>query len=148
MDLKRIQMLELDLQYMHLNSGYHVTKIIKKTSLNEGVDVDIMGLNLYAPPSVPGFIKCSNQSIADCSAMTQFNHDLQLTGQQLHLMKDVEYFMLEAAAGLYGYRNFFVLLTPLDEFCGGTVSTEDLWPVQFLITVKNFITDKSVTGFD
>ena len=43
--------------YAYDAENYHITKIMNKTSINEGIDVDIMGLELellYAPPSVPG----------------------------------------------------------------------------------------------
>ena len=129
--------------------GYHVTKIIKKTSLNEGVDVDIMGAEfdlLYVPPSVPGLsvnasLSFTQSTIADGeSALDPHNHDLQLTGggKDWHLMKDVEseFFIVKKEALAAIWNSWLTetvtggaATTPLDGIVAasaGTVSTEDL----------------------
>ena len=50
--------------------NYHITKIMNKTSINEGIDVDIMVQleRLYAPPSVPGLARTlvSNDRVNNC----------------------------------------------------------------------------------
>ena len=58
--------------YAYDAENYHITKIMNKTSINEGIDVDIMGLELellYAPPSVPGLalmlLAMTESTIAD-----------------------------------------------------------------------------------
>ena len=69
--------------------NYHVSKLVNRVALNEGLDVDIMGLEadlLYVPPSVPEFSLNANFSyisseIADgTSQINPVNKDLQLTG--------------------------------------------------------------------
>ena len=48
--------------YAYDAENYHITKIMNKTSINEGIDVDIMGLELellYAPPSVQVYLNAS-----------------------------------------------------------------------------------------
>ena len=79
--------------------NYHIGKIINRTTINEGIDVDITGLEaelLVVPPEVPGLsfnasISLTNSSIADGEkAIDVINRDLQLSGggAEWHLMKD------------------------------------------------------------
>ena len=79
--------------------NFHIGKIINRTTINEGIDVDITGLEaelLVVPPEVPGLsfnasISLTNSSIADGEkALDVINRDLQLSGggAEWHLMKD------------------------------------------------------------
>ena len=79
--------------------NFHIGKIINRTTINEGIDVDITGLEaelLVVPPQVPGLsfnasISLTNSSIADGEkAVDVINRDLQLSGggADWHLMKD------------------------------------------------------------
>ena len=74
---------------------------MNKTSINEGIDVDIMGLELellYAPPSVPGLalnasLAMTESTIADgVSALDPVQPDGAFSGhpdsKNWHLMKD------------------------------------------------------------
>ena len=87
--------------YAYDAENYHITKIMNKTSINEGIDVDIMGLELellYAPPSVPGLalnasLAMTESTIADgVSALDPVQPDGAFSGhpdsKNWHLMKD------------------------------------------------------------
>ena len=80
-------------------SDYHVAKIINKTTVNEGVDVDLWGVEadvLWAPRRVPGLefnigLAWETSEIANGEAvMDPLNPDLQLTNgsDDWHMMKD------------------------------------------------------------
>ena len=102
--------------YFYDASDYHVTKIVNKTNVNEGIDVDLYGFEadaLWAPRSVPGLV--FNAGLAwekskigsGESLLDPLNPDLQLTGvsNDWHMMKDEvsEVFVArkDAAAAIY-----------------------------------------------
>ena len=99
--------------YASTVENYHIGKIINRTTINEGIDVDISGLEaefLYVPPQVPGLsfnasISMTNSSIGDGEkAIDVINRDLQLSGggSEWHLMKDEQsetYIVKKAAIG-------------------------------------------------
>jgi outer membrane receptor protein involved in Fe transport len=102
--------------YYYDASDYHVTKIVNKTNVNEGIDVDLYGFEadaLWAPRSVPGLefnvgIAWEKSDIADGEALLDpINPDLQLTqgSTNWHMMKDEvsEVFVArkDAAAAIY-----------------------------------------------
>jgi outer membrane receptor protein involved in Fe transport len=102
--------------YYYDASDYHVTKIVNKTNVNEGIDVDLYGFEadaLWAPRSVPGLefnvgIAWEKSDIADGEALLDpINPDLQLTqgSTDWHMMKDEvsEVFVArkDAAAAIY-----------------------------------------------
>lgn len=102
--------------YYYDASDYHVTKIVNKTNVNEGIDVDLYGFEadaLWAPRSVPGLefnvgIAWEKSDIADGQALLDpINPDLQLTqgSTNWHMMKDEvsEVFVArkDAAAAIY-----------------------------------------------
>ena len=81
--------------------NYHITQIKNRTSVNEGIDVEIMGAEadlLYLPPEVPGFslnasLSYTTSSIKDGEgSIDMVNRDLQLTGgagsSEWHTVKD------------------------------------------------------------
>ena len=80
----------LDLMYLHMLhklDNFHIGKIINRTTINEGIDVDITGLEaelLVVPPEVPGLsfnasISLTNSSIADGEkALDVVNRDLTI----------------------------------------------------------------------
>ncbi len=85
--------------YCYDSSDYHATKIVNKTNVNEGIDVDLYGFEadaLWAPRSVPGLefnvgIAWEKSDIADREALLDpINPDLQLTqgSTNWHIMKD------------------------------------------------------------
>ena len=81
--------------------NYHITQIKNRTSVNEGIDVEIMGAEadlLYMPPEVPGFslnasLSYTSSEINDGEgSVDMVNRDLQLTGgvgsTDWHTVKD------------------------------------------------------------
>ena len=80
-------------------SYYHVTKIVNKTNVNEGIDVDLYSFEadaLWVPRSVPGLVfnailAWEKSKIGSGeSLLDPLNPDLQLTGgsNDWHMMKD------------------------------------------------------------
>ena len=137
--------------YAYDAENYHITKIMNKTSINEGIDVDIMGLELellYAPPSVPGLalnasVAMTQSTIADgVSALDPVQPDGAFSGHpdssNWHLMKDELSTMFimrkDALAAVYGAWLQETVTggaaqTGLDQIValsGGTTSTADL----------------------
>ena len=102
--------------YYYDTSDYHVTKIVNKTSVNEGIDVDLWGVEadvLWAPNRVPGLefnigLAWETSEIAGGEVVQDpINPDLQLSGgsDDWHMMKDEvsEVFIAkkDAAAAIY-----------------------------------------------
>ena len=102
--------------YYYDTSDYHVTKIVNKTNVNEGIDVDLWGVEadvLWAPNRVPGLefnigLAWETSEIAGGEAVQDpINPDLQLSGgsDDWHMMKDEvsEVFIAkkDAAAAIY-----------------------------------------------
>ena len=85
--------------YYYDVSGYHVTKIVNKTNVNEGIDVDLWGVEadmLWAPSGIPGLefnmgLAWESSEVGSGEAVLDpLNPDLQLTNgsDDWHMMKD------------------------------------------------------------
>lgn len=88
--------------YLYDSDSYHTTKIENNTSVNESVEVEIMGLELeaiWAPSSIPGLVfdamaSVTESEIGNSMQIDPINRDLALTGgTNWHLMKDDQAFM-------------------------------------------------------
>jgi len=139
--------------YAYDIEGYHTTTIVNKTSLNDGVDVKIEGLEadvLWIPQNNPNWTvnlgySFTQSEIGDSSQIDPLNADLQLTGgpdsANWHYMKtfDSEIFITrkDAATAIYNlWASGALVGTPLQgvlvptEFHGDRIYGADT-PVSF-----------------
>lgn len=103
--------------YYYDAQDYHITKVVNKTNVNEGIDVDLYGFEadaLWAPQGIPGLqfnvgFSWEKSEIAGGEAnLDPINPDLQLTGgsSDWHMMKDEvsEVFIVRKDAGAAIYQ--------------------------------------------